>query len=144
MTKPRRNLDDELWNLMSALADSVFEADDEAILEEAERTAVSAEETRLLLLESVKAKRQERRQEARASYVERVASIQKKKSSRIPRVTEEQRAFLFDILNTRPAVAAAMTAQFRDFRELSDEDVLSYLKHLEELGVIDEAVDEDE
>jgi hypothetical protein len=144
MTKPQRNADEELWNLMTVLADSVLDASDDEILEETERAEGIADDTRALLLEGVRTMRQERRQRARDEYEESVSSMSMQETGRIPKAVTEQRALLFQIMSERPQVSAALTAQFRDFRELSDEDVLSYLRQLQELGVMDELVDEDE
>ena len=143
MKKPQRNADEELWNLMTALADSVFEASDSEILEETGRADEKAEETRKVLLDGVKRLREKHREQARVEYEEAVASMRQEKKG-IPESIKEKRDLLMEILSARPQLSEALTAHFREFQEIPDDEVESYLKQLAELGVIDEIVDEDE
>jgi predicted phosphoribosyltransferase len=48
------------------------------------------------------------------------------------------RDLLRSLLEARPQLQPALTAQFRDFAELSDEDVEGFLRQLDALGVLDE------
>jgi len=90
MKKPQRNAEEELWNLMTALADSVFETSDQEVLEETERADEKAEETRRVLLGCVKRLRERQREQARVEYEEKVASLRQQKKG-IPESIEEKR-----------------------------------------------------
>jgi hypothetical protein len=123
---------------MTALADSVLDSSDEEVLEEAQLNGDSAESTRETLLDGVKLLKKQRLADARAQYEAAAASMTAPRSSRIPTSLREMRDLLRSLLEARPQLQPALTAQFRDFAELSDEDVEGFLRQLDALGVLDE------
>jgi hypothetical protein len=54
----------------------------------------------------------------------------------LPRTAKEQRELLHTCLARCPEINSAVTAQFRDFKELTDADVELALKQLAALGLI--------
>jgi len=129
-----RKYDDELAGIMNAIADSILEIPDEELQAVIAEEAGQAEETRNLLLSAVKAYRQRHLLEAERRYNERAASMQQKKYD-IPESVPEQRDMLFALLANNPTAQSLLTAQHRDFNNLPDDEIASYLKQLMELGV---------
>ena len=126
---------------MNALAESVAEASDEEILEEAraqgEDPAESAGRVRNVLLDTAKAYLQRRLREAQQQYEAHIAAM-RGRTYHLP-ASANERWRLFDlVLSREPAMRSALTAQYREFTNLTDSDVESCLKQLEELGLLDE------
>jgi len=129
----------ELENICDALAKSVLEMSDEEILAEArddgDDVAAAAEEVRQVLRNTLKAHKQRRLVEAQQQYeLKMVAMFQREYS--LPESPEDKRALFLGILNTNPTVNSALTMQHRNFQELSNEDIESYLKQFVELGIL--------
>jgi len=56
----------------------------------------------------------------------------------LPKSLTECRELLRRVFEAKPEFGEALlTAQHREFRSLSDEDVMSYLKELQSLGVLE-------
>lgn len=127
---------------MYALAESVAEASDEDILtetqEEGKNPEVVAERARNVLLGAVKDFRQRRLVEAQRQYELHIADMEKKKDI-LPTTTGERRKLLDLMLSRQPVIRSALlTFQHRDFRDLTDDDVGSYLRQLQELGAFED------
>jgi hypothetical protein len=135
MTTPRRDDDNKLWEVMSALAESVAEAPDEELLEEANELSGedSAEETRALLLKAVRARRL---QAAREEYRRRRAELAEGAGTDLPSTPAARRGLLAAIFNAQPRLQLALTAQHRVFESLTDDEVESYLRQLSSLGAL--------
>jgi hypothetical protein len=131
----------ELQAIMDALAESVAEAPDEEILTEVQEEGKNPEEVakhvKNVLQGAVKAFRQRRLVEAQQRYELHVAAMQRKKYT-LPITAPERRELLNVVLSRQPTLRSALTAQYRDFTNLADADVESYLKQLQELEVLDE------
>lgn len=139
--KPQ-NYEKELQAIMYALAESVAEASDEDILtetqEEGKNPEVVAERARNVLLGAVKDFRQRRLVEAQRQYELHIADMEKKKDI-LPTTTGERRKLLDLMLSRQPVIRSALlTFQHRDFRDLTDDDVGSYLRQLQELGAFED------
>lgn len=124
---------DELANVMNALADSVLEMTDEEIEAEiAEEGAGggNAEAVRQTLLDSVKCCRQKNLREAKERYKKSFFSFQETKYD-FPDSPEEKRRLIQAMLGSRAAQnRGQVTAQFRDFENLPDEDLDGVLQQL--------------
>jgi hypothetical protein len=136
-----QNYEKELQAIMYALAESVAEASDEDILtetqEDGENPDDAAERVRNVLLGAVKDFRQRRLVEAQRQYELHIAAMERKKYN-LPATTGERRNLLNLVLSRQPEMQSALlTAQYRDFKDLTDADVESYLKQLQELGALD-------
>lgn len=141
MPKKPQSYEEELRAMMDALAESVAEASDEEILaetiEEGEDPEAAAERVRNVLLDAAKAYRQRNLREAQRQYELHVAAMRERKYT-LPTTPEERRTLLDLVFSRQPEMRSAfLTAQHREFRSLTDADVESYLKQLQELGVLE-------
>jgi hypothetical protein len=139
--RDKNDYDDQLANIMSGLADSVLELSDDALLaelrEEGGDLRKVADHTRNVLRRASKAYRKRKLEEAQHTYEKQVAEI-RMKSYNLPVSPNRQRVLLAAVFAARPDMQSALlTAQHRDFKDLSDTDVEGFLKQLKELGVLD-------
>lgn len=141
MSKKPQSYEEELDAIMNALAESVVEASDEEILEEVrlqgEDPKEAAGRVRNVLLDTVKIYKQKRLREAQEQYDSHIAAM-RNKTYRLPASAMERRTLFGLALSRQPAVRSALTAQYREFTSLTDNDVESYLKQFQELGLLDE------
>lgn len=132
----------ELRAIMLSIADSIEDATDGDIIEEINAQGRNpdavAQEVCNVLLNSVKAFHKLKLLDAKEKYRENVLSL-RESFYEFPASPEECRNLLFSAINDNPYIATALTAQFRDFKNLSDDDVLSLLKQLQRLGVLKDA-----
>ena len=126
--------------IMRALAESVADASDADILEDAqsaeEDPLKTAEGVRQVLLDGLGKFRKKRLAEARSSY-ERDVGAFGDTAGFLPASIEACRELLRRVFEEKPEYGEALlTAQHREFRSLSDDDVVSYLTQLHVLGVL--------
>lgn len=135
-----RNYEKELKMIMFSLADSIEDTSDEEIIEEIKQSGqnpeVIAEEVRNILLDSVKAFRKRNLLDAKERYKMNVIKIETGTFD-LPATSQERRELLFKVVNDNPYMAKGLlTAQYREFKDLSDNDVESMLKQLQQLGAL--------
>jgi hypothetical protein len=133
--------EEAIMRLMFGLADSIEEAPATEILEDAEKSGVSlldeAEEVRGVLRSPGRSYLQRKLRESRAAYARALVALQRE-SCDLPDSANERRALLQYVLRVRPQFQEiVMTAQYREFCELSDDDVTSFLRQLKILGLLD-------
>ena len=135
---------EQLDAILDALAESLLEASDEQILEEATEAGedIKRTETRVkdVFRRAAKAFRKKRLHEARAIYEKETRTV--RKHHLIPASFQEKLDLLAHIIEAQPQIKAVLTAQYREFTELAEEDVDSYLDELAKLGVLDELHEE--
>ena len=136
-----KNYDKQLADIMFRLADSVLELSDEQILAEARAEGIDvhaeADGIRGVLMKASKAYRMRKLDAAQHAYENQLVQMRARHYD-LPASPGKRRELLAAVLNARPDMRSALvTAQHRDFRELSDSDVESFLKQLKELGVLD-------
>jgi hypothetical protein len=138
MSSKRTNHERQLETLMNALAESVAEESDEEIVAEAAQEGQAADvvagHVREMLLKSVKAHLQEKLRTSRKMYEQDVATLNAKEYP-LPGTAAEKRRLLASVFQLRPEL---VTAQWRDFDRLTDEDIESSLKQMQELGILDD------
>jgi hypothetical protein len=127
--------------IMEALAESVSEASDAEILEDVELAGEdgtkTAEGVRQVLLDGLRKFRKARLMEARLAYERDIEEFGKMEWA-LPRSLADCRELLRRVFEQKPEFREALlTAQHRDFKSLSDEDIMSYLKELQALGVLE-------
>ena len=121
---------EEYFNLMSGLADSVMDMTDEEIQEEVAETGDTAEETKNLLLNAIKFAKQQALREAKLEHEATVRSLSMMKFEK-PEAPIEKRGLIQSILAGLGATQQqALTAQFREFESLPDEDLDRVLDQL--------------
>jgi predicted transcriptional regulator len=137
MTDKPRNYNEELANIMNAMAESTLDMTDEEveaeIREEGRDPDAVAERVRDVVREALKDCQQRPLLQAQKRYDERVAALRVKKYE-MPEQPQEQRAMIHMLLAANPQLGPGfLTAQFREFENLADEDVGSCLRQLLEL-----------
>lgn len=138
--RDKNDYDEQLANIMNSLADSVLDLSDEELLAELRKEGVDpqaeAERTRQFLRQVSKAHRMRKLENAQLIYEKQVAEMRSKRYD-LPTSSSKQRELLAAVFAARPDMQSAfLTAQHRNFEELSDTDVESFLKQLKELGVL--------
>lgn len=128
--------------LADALSQSIIEESDSETLMGAKMVGVDpeaeAEQLKSVMLAAVKTFRQKLLRAVRSRYQADLQRIQQRSYTKIPE-TPEGRLELFSLVVAyQPQYAAMYTTQHRDLKDLTDEDIQSYLEDLEELGVLDE------
>ena len=136
----KRTSSERLEAMFEALAESICNAGDGELLEDLRQEGVDpeAEANRLkgMMLDTLKAFQQRRLVSAQEGYRRRVEQLEKKKHP-IPGNRQAQRS-LFSLVLQQPRYAGLVTAQYRDLKNLSDEDIETCLEDLAELGILDE------
>ncbi len=121
---------EELANIMNALADSVWETTDEEIKEELTEEGDDTEAVRQILLKSVKDCRQKSLREAKERHEKNVFSFRQTKFD-LPDSPAEKRNLIQAMLGNMAAQnQVRVTAQFRDFENLPDEDLDGVLQQI--------------
>lgn len=134
MTKTSKH-DDELYALMSFLAESVAEMSDEQIREEYGHEPKPR--TKEIFRAALKELQQEKLRAARAVYESTVSALSSR-TYNLPQNRSERRTLLAAVFAQKPDLrAVAFTAQHRELQDLTDSDVESFLKQLAELGLLD-------
>ena len=131
---------ERLGAMVDALAESICNESDDELLEDLRQEGVDpeAEANRLkdMMLDTLKAFQQRGLVSAQEGYRRRVEQLEKKKYP-IPENRQAQRS-LFSFVLQQPQYAGLVTAQYRDLKDLSDEDLETCLEDLAELGILDE------
>lgn len=122
--------EDELSNLMNGLADSVLEMSDEEIEKEFQADEDDSENIRQVLLNSVKTCRQEKLIESKKRHEQNLVSFQNTHYE-IPEHPEAKRNLIESMMgNIAARHQTQLTTQFRDFKNLPDEDLDGIIKQL--------------
>lgn len=130
MLNEKDKYQDELANIINGLADSVLEMPDEEINEEIVENGDDTEIIRQILLNSVKNCRQKNLREARARYDKNFFSFQTTKFD-LPETPDEKRHLIQAMLGSLASQnQVQVTAQFRDFENLPDEDLDGVLQQI--------------
>lgn len=148
MSDEPRDYDTDLANIMNALAESTLDTPldeiESEIREDGKDPNAVAERVKQVIFDVVKGCQQRPLLEAKARYEERLAAL-RSKNYEIPDSADEQRQMISTLLAAKPELSSGLvTAQFRDFTELADEDVSGYLKQLLELIDADVSTDSEE
>jgi hypothetical protein len=124
--------------IMNSLAESIVETSDEEIIaevaQEGKDANAFASQVRQAMLRSAKTYLQENLRESRKRYERDVAALNVKEYS-LPKTPAERRRLLAMVFQRRPEL---VTAQWREFDSLTDEDIESSLKQMQELGILDD------
>jgi hypothetical protein len=132
---------DDLANIMNAIADSVLEMPDGEIREEINEEGDNTEAVRQILLNSVTACRQKKLRDARHRYEKKIFSFRETKFD-LPDSPDEKRHLIQALLGSLAAQSQArVTAQFREFENLPDEDLDGVLQQIYALQAAEKADD---
>ena len=139
MSKKKLDEAQQLENVLDALALSIEHDSDEEVLEDERLAGSSPAETltsvQQTLAEALAEHQAEQRQRLRSHY-EREVSSQKPSRPRSFGSLAEKVAFLTQVFTQRPQLQGMLTAQHRNFDNLTEKDVDSYLDDLAALGLL--------
>ena len=142
--KPRE-YEKEFKAIMDALSESIIEATDQEIIEDyienGQNPDEVADKVRAMLLNTANVFQKRNLICARKKYESRVREIRNSKDS-IPATLKERRNLLASVFNKNPFVRDMLTAQYRDFKNLSDSDIESLLQQLKALGALENLKEE--
>lgn len=131
---------DQLRGLRKGLADSVLSDSDDALIDEVRDEGLDpdavAEETRALLLKTVKDFKQRALIVAREQHRQKTARLETQRYQ-LPTSPEERRQLLDAVVAQHQQMGRMLIAQHRDFKELTDDDVESWLQQFGALGLLD-------
>jgi hypothetical protein len=135
----KRTDSENLHALCDALTDSTIGASDEEVIEEArlngEDPNREAGRLKSLMLATVKSHQQRALREARQAYD--AQEQRPSKGSFVPSTPAERRDLFSFVLAKQPQYTELFTAQHREFTDLTDDDIETYLEDLDELGILE-------
>jgi hypothetical protein len=136
-----KKYDEQLSAIMNRLADSMLDLSDEQVLAEAREAGIDplkeSERIRDMLRRSSKEHRMQKLREAKRTYEDQVAKL-KHTRLELPQSPVDRRNLLAAVFAAKPDIQSLiLTAQHRNFDQLTDSDVESSLKQLAHLGVLD-------
>ncbi len=141
MAAKRRDERAQLARLLDGVVDSILDAPEEeidadlrALGEEPEQAAMHA---RQLALDAIQQHRTQRRERARQQFDGEQEPLERRGYD-LPGTPEARLALLLAAVRGKPWLANMLTVEHRELRGLPDDDVVSYLRQLAELGVLDE------
>ena len=131
--------DEVLRALYEEIAESVAEAPDAEIVEECKAEGESVEQVadhmRDVLRSAWKGFQQKSLREARERYQRTTAALTAT-SIQLPATAAERRQLFTGVLARRPEVGKTIHMQFRDYSQMSDEDVETCLQQFAQLGLL--------
>lgn len=134
MADRTRNYEEEVGRIEDELSESTLYMTDEEIVEEIREEGRDPEQVsdrvKQILTETIKHYRQRSLIEAQELYDDHVAGLRLVKDD-LPESLDEQRRMIRYLLASNSQFSGGLlTAHFRDFENLADEDVESYLRQL--------------
>lgn len=130
---------DELRALQKGLSEAVLSTPDEQLLEEVKDEGldpgVVAEETRALLMNTVKRFKQRALVAAKEEHRQKSARIATRRFH-LPESAAEKRQLLDAVIAQHQQAGRMLIAQYRDFTEMTDDDVESWLQQFGVLGLL--------
>ncbi len=134
--RKRSKEEEQLERLYEQLAESVLSLSDSDLLSiYSESAEKDAQPVSRLVQQATTAVRKKKLADAKGAYEQQVAAM-RSRHYEIPATAPRRRELLMSAISRQPSVRSVLTAQFRDFKEMSDADVESALKQLFELGLL--------
>jgi hypothetical protein len=134
-----RNPVEDLHAIFDALAESVGEESDEQLVAEVKESGENPNallaHVKGLLREAVKQTQQRPLRDARKAYEARRSALQQNTYA-LPESAAERRTLFMSVVTQNPSVGG-MTAHFREFDKLEDDDITSCQRQLADLGFLD-------
>ena len=138
--------DDVLRAFYDEIAESVAEAPDADVVEECSAEGESVEQVahhmRDVLRTAWTGFQQRSLREAREKY-QRTTSVLKATVIQLPVTPAERRQMFTGVLARRPDVGKTIHIQFRDYDQMSDEDIETSLQQFNQLGLLSDGDDEE-
>jgi hypothetical protein len=147
MPDKSRDYELELFNVMNAIGDIELEMSEEELLDELRREGKDIEKQAEHVREAFRMAIREYRKapllEAQKKYEEHLSRIVTR-DFKLPETAVERRNLLSGLFARKPEFRELLTAQHREFKDVTDADVESYLKQLIELGALESESQEEE
>jgi len=138
MSDEQRDYEKELATILKAAGDVIVGQSDAELCADLRAKGINpdayADEARQALLAGLKAHRQQALIKARRAHKDSVAVYEQRKIH-LPSTPAKRRAAFDRALQHDPSLRQ-LTMQHREFTELTDEDIQSYLRQLHELNAI--------
>ena len=139
-----RDHSDALQAILDGLAESVAEESDDQLLVEVKESGqdpnVLLAHVKGVLRQVVKQAQQRPLRDSRKAYEARLSALQQR-SYALPESADERRMLFMNVVAQNPSVGGMLTAHFREFDKLDDDDVTSCLGQLAELGLLGDGSD---
>lgn len=136
-----KNYDDEYFNLMSALADSVMDMSDEEVEDAIREDGDNVDQINLVLMNAVKLGKKMVLENARRAYEAESERLQARKYD-LPSTAGEKRSLMQKLIEALSLGQQELTLQFREYESMPDEDLDGALKQLMELQSGTEKLDQ--
>ena len=144
MSANKRWRREEAERVLDQIAESIEKGDAVEIAADLKESGQDVNEiasrTKAAALAGIKEFRQQRLHHARQRYQESSSQIERR-ANRSGGSPEERRRKFFSALESNPGLKSALTMQYRDLSELTDEDIETGLDDLETLGALEESDD---
>ena len=131
---------EDLQAILDGLAESVAEDSDDQLLAEVKESGQDPNEllarVKGVLRQAVKQTQQRPLRDSRKAYEARVSALERS-SYALPASADERRTLFMNVIAQNPSVSGMLTAHFREFDKLEDDDITSCLRQLAELGLLD-------
>lgn len=141
-----RNHVEDLQAILDGLAESVAEDSGDQLLAEVKESGQDPNallaHVKGILRHAVKQTQQRPLRDSRKAYETRVGALQRS-SYGLPTSADERRTLFMNVVIQNPSVGGMLTAHFREFDKLEDDDITSCLKQLADLGLLDEDPERD-
>lgn len=136
MKNDSRKYRDEFFYVMNAMADSVVSMSDKEIEDEMNEDGDNTEEIHGVLLNAIKLGRQHALHDAREQYEANLSTFRQTEYA-LPSAPHEKRSLIESMLGSMAQAQQPLTAQFRDFENMPDEDLDAVLAQLFALQSLD-------
>jgi hypothetical protein len=137
---------EDLQTILDALAESVIEEPDGQLLAEVKESGqnpnVLLAHVKGVLRQAVKQTQQRPLRDSRKAYEARLSALQRT-SYALPESADERRTLFMNVVAQNPSVGGMLTAHFREFDKLEDDDITSCLRQLADLGFLDDDSERD-
>ena len=137
---------EDLQAILDALAESVAEESDDQLLVEVKDSGQDPNallaHVKGVLRQAVKESQQRPLRDARQAYEARRSALQQN-SYALPESAADRRMLFMNVVAQNPSVGGMLTAHFREFDKLEDDDITSCLRQLADLGLLDESSERD-
>ncbi len=126
------NYDEQYFNLMSSMADSVIDMSDEEVEEAIREDGDNVDQIHAVLMDTIKEGRKLALEQARREY-EAESERLRTQTYELPQTPAEKRSLIQKLIESLSFGQQELTLQFREYESMPDEDLDLALKQLLEL-----------
>lgn len=127
-----KNDDEQYFNLMASLADSVIEMSDKEVEEAIREDGDNLDQIKLVLMDAIKQGKKQSLLEARRAYEAESERLQKQ-TYELPKTPAEKRSLIQKLIESLSYGQQELTLQFREYESMPDDDLDGALRQLLEL-----------